>query len=101
MKKIIRWFFGVLLLFGALASFALSFPAGICLFAAGLILLPPVSRRIPQFKGRKLVLSVGCVVLALMGIVYMSETESETVAERQEPPEATETETAETETAET
>lgn len=81
MKKvgnIIRWIIGIFIILIGLIFSLISVTIGILWALVGLIILPPISRKIPQFKGRKPVLIVGCIVFIIAGGMAMPESESPT-----------------------
>ena len=78
MKKIgniVRWIIGILIIVIGLALSTESAIAGILWALVGLINLPPITKKIPQFKGRTPVLVVGCIVLIFVGIASFGTTE--------------------------
>jgi hypothetical protein len=79
MKKamnIVKWVISILIiLIGVL--FLVAYPAsGILCILAGVIVLPPISSKIPQFRGKRPVLIVGCIALLFIGILIMPGAES-------------------------
>lgn len=65
---IIRWIFGLSYILLAFVFKIYSNLFCITWILAGLIILPPVTKLIPQFKGRRLVLILACVVLLSIGM---------------------------------
>lgn len=67
MKKlavILRWVFGVaIIVLGILVLFANAILTGTLWIVCGLLMLPPITQRIPPFPRRKAILSIGCIVL--------------------------------------
>lgn len=81
MKKlgyIIRWIIGCGIILIGLAVVGESVMTTVLWAAAGIVSLPPVSGKIPMFKGRKPVLIVGCVALLFAGVMAFPTTESTT-----------------------
>lgn len=84
MKKvgsIVRWIIGIFVILGGLGFITGSAVSGILLILMGLVILPPITKRIPQFKGRKPVLVVGCIVLFFAGILTAPDTQSTGIAQ--------------------
>lgn len=73
----IRWGGGVFIVLLGLASLSLSVGTSLLWIATGLLVLPPITRRIPPFSGRKVIIPVGCVCLFFTGALLGPETEPE------------------------
>ncbi len=65
--KILRWFIGIIVILMGWASTETDKITGILWILTGLLILPAVSKRIPQFKNRKAVLLVVCICLFVAG----------------------------------
>lgn len=80
-KTVVRWVFGILLLLlGALIAIA-GAAAGVLWILSGLLILPPVTKKIPPFKGRRPALIFACIALVIVGIVAIPEPEPTAQAE--------------------
>ncbi|MDE7478991.1 MAG: hypothetical protein K2M91_13790 [Lachnospiraceae bacterium] len=78
--KIVRWIMGVLFILFGLIFVAISFLSCVLWVASGLLLLPPIVNRIPEFKHKKGMLIGGSIIMFFMAFVFVPEYEqSETV----------------------
>ncbi len=69
---ILRWILGIaIILFGLFALMVAEFLIGAVWVLCGLVILPPITQRVPPFKGRKVILPVSCVVL-LLGVFLVT-----------------------------
>jgi len=66
--KIAAWIVSVLVILTGLLLLIDSLVAGILWIGAGILALPPVRKKIPEFKYRKAVLPVCCIFMLLAGI---------------------------------
>lgn len=76
MKKSIRWIIGGLLILAGFLELFQSIAAGILWGLAGTVILPPVTKMIPEFKHRKAALLMGCMCLIISGTIFIPAGES-------------------------
>lgn len=75
--KIIRWIIGVCIILVGLALLSgIGVLTGVSMMLIGLLLLPPITSKIPQFKGRTPALIAGCIVLLFVAFAATPETDS-------------------------
>ncbi len=72
----IRWCLGGFMILGGLGSWGDSAIAAIFLMLSGILMIPQVTRCIPKFKMRRLLIAIAIMVFFIAGIEYMPESES-------------------------
>lgn len=74
--KVIQWFVGIVTILSGVLMLSESVLGGALWVLGGLLVLPPVTPKIPQFRGRGAVLVIGYLFLFLAGSFIMPTTES-------------------------
>ena len=64
---IIRWLLGLSYILIALMFIGDAIVMSVSWILAGLLILPPVTKLVPAFKGRKIVIVLVCIVLLVIG----------------------------------
>ena len=64
---IIRWLLGLSYILIALMFIGDAIVMSVSWILAGLLILPPVTKLVPAFKGRKIVIVLACIALLVIG----------------------------------
>lgn len=83
--KVLKWILGIGIILWGLAVVFLSVIGGVLIVISGLLLLPPVKDKIPDFKFKKGIIALASILLFFIGMgAYVKDNEKEIMASMRE-----------------